>query len=106
MIQKMRRTLTIGLIHTAPAALAIALGCAIVCAPAAARAEQHWQCGEGVSVPRTGSKQERDEACRAALEEARRGQPRSLRPEQERALSERVKKLEKQNGIDTNVETR
>jgi hypothetical protein len=106
MIEKMHRALAIGFLHAAPAALAIAVGCAVVCSAATARAERHWQCGEGVSVPHTGSRKERDTACRAALEKARRGRPRPMPSEQERALRERIEKLEKHYGIDTGAETR
>jgi len=70
-----------------------------------AHAEQHWQCGDGLSVPLTGSREERDAACRAARRDAQRP-PRPLPAERERALRERIEQLEKQYGLEIEAETR
>jgi hypothetical protein len=77
----------------------------LLCVAAAVHAEQRWQCGDGLSVPLSGSREDREAACRTLREKTRRP-PRPLSREDERVLRERIEKLEQQFGIDDQRETR
>jgi hypothetical protein len=90
---------------TIRSALTTVLVAGVLCGATAAYAEQRWQCGDGLSVPLSGSRQEREAACRTLREKASRP-ARPLPPDRERALRERIEKLEHQFGIDIDAETR
>lgn len=72
----------------------------------AAGAEQRWQCGDGLSVPLQGTRQDRDEACRKLRDSTNRPASSGLSPEREQALRERIEALERQHGLEIDVETR
>ncbi len=86
-------------------ALAALVVTATLCVAAPASAERHWQCGGGITVPFTGTREERDGACQKARADAERASP-TLSRERERALRERIEKLERQDDVDTDVKTR
>ena len=84
--------------------MGIALGAAVVLAltAGAARPEQRWQCGDGLSVPLTGSRAERDAACKDARE--KRDRPASgLSKEKQAELEQRVQQLEKEYGVEIDM---
>jgi len=78
--------------------------CSFVLCAASARAEQRWQCGDGLTVPLAGSRAEREAACREAKE--RRDNPPDAAISQEQAdrLRDRIKGIEKQYDVDVKVE--
>jgi hypothetical protein len=82
----------------------VAFGAAVVLAltAGAARAEQRWQCGDGLSVPLTGSRAERDTACKDAREKRDRP-PSGLSKERQAELEQRVQQLEKEYGVDIDL---
>ena len=68
-------------------------------------AERHWQCGNGIKVPATGSRQDRDAACQKAREDAGLASH-PLTPAQKRSLEDRVEKLEQQYGVERDDQKR
>src|SRR4029079_5515056 len=78
--------------------------CSLVLCAASVRAEQRWQCGDGLTVPIAGSRAEREAACREAKE--RRDNPPDATISQEQAdrLRDRIKDIEKKYDVDVKVE--
>ena len=84
--------------------LVVAGGVLLLVLSTPARGEQQWQCGDGLTVPVTGTRAERDAACREAKE--RRDNPPDATISQEQAdhLRQRIDKIEKDQGIQINVD--
>ena len=84
--------------------LVVAGGVLLMVLSTPARGEQQWQCGDGLTVPVTGTRAERDAACREAKE--RRDNPPDATISQEQAdhLRQRIDKIEKDQGIQINVD--
>jgi hypothetical protein len=72
--------------------------------PVAALGEQRWQCGDGLSVPLQGSRAERDAACRELKEKRDNPPDAAISQEQAERLRHRVEDLEKQYGLEIDVE--
>ena len=83
--------------------LAAATAALLVLAPAAT-AEQRWQCGEGLSVPVTGTRAERDAACRELKEKRDNPPDAAISQEQADRLRQRIQQVEKEYDVDIKVE--
>ena len=67
----------------------------------AAHAEQRWQCGDGITVPLHGTRAEREAACKNAR---LRRDRRTVEREHSADLERRIEQLEKQYGVDIDVQ--
>jgi hypothetical protein len=77
---------------------------ALPLAPVAARAEQRWQCGDGLSVPLQGTRADREAACRELKEKRDSPPDAAISQEQAERLRHRIEDLEKKYGLEVDVE--
>ena len=84
--------------------LVVASGVLALVLSTSARGEQQWQCGDGLTVPLTGTRADREAACRDAKE--RRDNPPDAKISQEQAdhLRQRLDKMEKNGGVVISVD--
>ncbi|HEY2389019.1 MAG TPA: hypothetical protein VGK30_18855 [Candidatus Binatia bacterium] len=84
--------------------LVVASGVLVLVLSTPARGEQQWQCGDGLTVPLTGTRADREAACRDAKE--RRANPPDATISQEQAdlLRQRLNKIEKDQGVQISVD--
>ncbi len=84
--------------------LMVAGGVLLLVLSTPARGEQQWQCGDGVTVPVSGTRAEREAACRDAKE--RRDNPPDAAISQEQAdrLRQRIDQIEKEQGVEISVD--
>lgn len=76
----------------------------LLAASSPARAEQRWQCGDGLSVPVAGTRAEREAACRMAKEQRDNPPDAAISQEQADRLRQRIRQMEKQYDVDVKVE--
>jgi hypothetical protein len=67
-------------------------------------AGQQWQCGDGLTVPLTGSRAERDAACREAKERRDNPADGAISQEQADRLRQKIDQIEKDQGVEIKVD--
>ena len=84
--------------------LLVASGVLVLVLSTPARGEQQWQCGDGITVPLTGSRADREAACRVAKERHDSPPDSSISQEQADLLRQRLNKIEKDQGVQISVD--
>lgn len=73
-------------------------------AASSARAEQRWQCGDGISVPLTGTRAEREAECQEQKEKHANPPDAAISQEQADRLRQRLRQMERQYNVAVKVD--
>ena len=84
--------------------LVVTSGVLVVVLSSPVRAGQQWQCGDGLTVPLTGSRAERDAACREVKERRDNPADGAISQEQADRLRQKIDQIEKDQGVEINVD--